>query len=114
MKNKFTHITLITLGIAALYVLPSCSKFSKKEPVVINEPAPLYPDYTKATIINYTLDGCSWMLQLESGKKLEPKNLAQEFKKEGLQVWIKYSNYENYSFCMAGQMVTINKIAIRK
>ena len=49
----------------------------------------------------------------ENGKKLEPKNLDNKFKKESLKVWIKYTSYKNYSFCMAGEMVIINNIAVR-
>ena len=71
--------------------------------------------YTKATVINYEVDGCHFLLQLEDGKKLEPSKLADEFKKDKLAVWIKYTLQKNaMSICMAGQMVELSDIQLRK
>ena len=63
--------------------------------------------YTHATVINYTIDGCTYLLQLEDGKKLEPDNLKDEYKKDNLKVWIKYQPRKGNSICMAGEMITI-------
>ena len=71
--------------------------------------------YVKATVINFTVDGCSFMLKLADDKKLEPTNLAAEFKKDQLDVWIKYAlNKKAVSVCMAGPMVELSDIQIRK
>ena len=71
--------------------------------------------YSKATVISYELDGCTYMLQLDNEQKLEPANLAAEFKKDKLAVWIKYSPKKNAaSVCMAGQIVEISDIQLRK
>lgn len=71
--------------------------------------------YIKATVINYTVDGCSFLLKLEGDKKLEATNLAAEFKKDQLTVWIKYApNKKAVSICMAGPIVDLSDIQIRK
>lgn len=71
--------------------------------------------YTKATVINYTIDGCTFLLQLADEKKLEPTNLSDEFKKDNLAVWIKYIPKKGgVSICMAGQMVELSDIQLRK
>ena len=71
--------------------------------------------YVKATVINYEVDGCAFMLQLEDGKKLEPSGLAADFKKDQLAVWIKYIPKKGgASICMAGQMVDLTDIQLRK
>ncbi len=42
--------------------------------------------FIKAVVINMTeLDGCDHLIELESGKKLEPTTLAQEFKEDKLK-----------------------------
>jgi|ERR1019366_3648444 hypothetical protein len=116
MKNKLKNITVIIISIVVLSAMQSCFLFVKNKTEIQNpkEPVPLYIGYTKATITNYTVDGCSWMIKLEDSKMLEPVNLKDEFKKEGLKVWIQYKHYDNYSFCMAGEMVTITAIEIRE
>lgn len=65
--------------------------------------------YIKATVIRLTLDGCGYLLQLDSGKKLEAQNLAEEFKKEKLVLWIKYepAGGNVASICMAGDIVRL-------
>ena len=108
MKNTFRHIILIALVI----LINACShKTTGLQSVPPEEKA----NFTKATIINYKLDGCSWMLQLEDEKKLQPVNLKDEFKKEDLKVWIQYQTVkQGMSICMAGEMVTITAIEVRK
>jgi hypothetical protein len=71
--------------------------------------------YIKGTVILLELDGCNYMVQLESGNKLEPVNLVEEFKKENLPVWIKYEVLKNASsICMAGEIVKVIDIKKRE
>ena len=72
--------------------------------------------YFKATVTDLTgLDGCKFVLQLETGNRLEPDKLSEEFKKDKLDVWIKYSIDKNsVSICMVGQKVLIHQIMLRK
>lgn len=68
----------------------------------------------KAEVRKYDVDGCGYMLFLEDGKKLNPDNLPEEFKKEGLKVWIVYGiKKDAMSICMAGDNVRISRITLR-
>ncbi len=67
--------------------------------------------FTKVTVVKLTLDGCSFLLQLADGKKLEAINLKEEYKKEGLVLWIKYTpNKKAMSICMAGEIVDLTEV----
>lgn len=70
--------------------------------------------YVKAMVVTMELDGCTYMLELESDKsKLEPDGLQPEFQKDSLPVWIKYKAApDRMSICMAG--ATIDLIDIKK
>jgi hypothetical protein len=112
MRNKLKNIALLFVCLLFISMLQSCflfvgvkSKHTAPEPDTHEQNG-----FVKATIINYTLDGCSYMLQLEDGKKLEPVNLSEEFKKDNIKVWIKYQHYKGTSICMAGEMVTVTAI----
>ena len=71
--------------------------------------------YNRGRVIYNEVDGCGYMIQLGDGTKLEPSNLKDEFKKDKLDVWIKYAAKKGgMSTCMAGQMVDITDIQLRK
>lgn len=107
MVNKLKQIVLILLVVLSA----SCSK---KVAGLKSFPEETKEGYIKATVVNLTLDGCSWLLQLEDGKKLEPINLKEEFKKDKLNVWIQYQIKKGgMSVCMAGEIVNIIKIEVR-
>ncbi|MBA3706981.1 MAG: hypothetical protein H0W84_14090 [Bacteroidetes bacterium] len=116
MENKLKNIVLITLVIltnACSHKVPGLKSFPPTEKSTTMEETKA--GFVKATVINYKLDGCSWMLQLEDGKKLEPINLTEEFQKENFKVWIQYKPFtQGASICMAGEMITITAIEIRK
>jgi len=71
--------------------------------------------FKKGTIVDMTgLDGCSFMIKLKNGKTLEPNQLDDQFKKEGMLVWVRYSIPKSInSICMAGQLVTLTAIEKR-
>ena len=70
------------------------------------------PNAVEATLKDFTgLDGCSWVLVLDNGKKLEPTNL-QKFDNikltDNTRVFIEYKPiYNAASICMIGTMVEI-------
>jgi hypothetical protein len=74
-----------------------------------------YEGYQKATVKNFKgRDGCDFALQLETGENLEPGNLPEEFQKDDLPVWVRYSVRKNMaSICMIGKMVTVTDIKKR-
>ena len=112
MKNKLKNIALLFVCLVFISMLQSCflfqgAKSKHTEPLADTH---VQNGFIKATVINYALDGCAFMLQLEDGKKLEPVNLSEEFKKDNIKVWIKYQHYKGNSICMAGEMVTVTSI----
>lgn len=69
--------------------------------------------YVKAMIIDYELDGCKYMIQLEDKKKLEPDFVKSDFQKDSLLVWVKYKHDERLSICMAGETVVVTDMVKR-
>ncbi|MGZ3864859.1 MAG: hypothetical protein ACXVC6_11235 [Bacteroidia bacterium] len=72
--------------------------------------------YEKATVINYNVDGCGFMLQLMDKRKskISPDKFPDEFKKEKMKVWIKYASAKKQpvTTCMAGhfcELIDIQK-----
>ncbi len=65
-----------------------------------------------ATVMKYEVDGCTWLLVLESGEKLATQTLLPlEFAQDGLKVIIKYENLKDgLSTCMAGKMIKLVEI----
>ncbi|MDP2387780.1 MAG: hypothetical protein Q8M29_15515 [Bacteroidota bacterium] len=68
--------------------------------------------YVKATVIKYEVESCGYILQLEGEKKLMPQNLADEFKKDKLVIWIKYETPKKQPMttCMAGTVVKLTDV----
>lgn len=102
---------LYSLFIASLLLHAGCSR---KVPGLQSFPPMEQQGYTKATVKSYTSDGCTWLLVLENGKKLQPAFLDIPFQKDGLAVWLKYEvTKSNASICMTGQPVNITDIQNR-
>ncbi|MDR4988416.1 MAG: hypothetical protein RG741_06215 [Bacteroidales bacterium] len=71
-------------------------------------------DGVRGMLLDYSgLDGCQWIIELESGERLEPVNL-HEFSlelKDGLPVSLSYTVAEDMiSICMVGKMIRISCI----
>ncbi len=112
MKSIFKNTAVIGAFVLLLVCCGSCwFPFHRTPP-----PCRAYNANEKeATVINYTVDGCSWLLILEDGTKLQPENLAPEFQKNNLKVWISYELKKGgSSICMTGKMVTLASIQLRK
>lgn len=71
--------------------------------------------YTKAIVIKYEVESCGYLLQLDDENKLMPQELTEEFKKDGLQVWIKYEilKKQPMTTCMAGKSIKLTDIKKR-
>ena len=74
-------------------------------------------DSVKGELKNLTgLDGCSWVLELEDGVRVEPINL-EEFdieKQDGQKIYVSYEIEQGYaSICMIGSIVRITCIEKR-
>ena len=65
----------------------------------------------EATVIDLRgLDGCSFLLQVHNQERLEPINLPEEMKVNGLAVMVTYEYHQGASICMAGKMIKITHI----
>lgn len=105
--GKLKNIPFIFFLLTQLFLISSCSRKTCRNT------ATAWEYYEKATVINYPLDGCNWLLKLEDGKKLQPVNLDQKFQKDNLNVRITYEIIKDgMGICMAGEMVTLTKIIL--
>jgi hypothetical protein len=112
MKNKLKHIAGISAVLLLICFMTSCGYGDRAHPADTEH---IFKGYQKATIIDYTVDGCKWMLQLEDGKKLQPLELKPEFQKDQLKVWVMYEIKKGaVGICMAGEIVNITNIELRK
>ena len=68
--------------------------------------------FVKATVIKYEVESCGYILQLDSEKRLMPENLADEYKKDKLVIWIKYETPKRQPMttCMAGTVVKLTEV----
>ena len=103
-KKFYQKILLLSLVVLTL-AIHSCNKDSECE------------NSHSAKLVNMTgLDGCSWMIELNNGTKLEPTNL-NDFNinlQENQKIWVVYHNAAQMaSICMHGEIVTIDCISER-
>ncbi|MBK6640060.1 MAG: hypothetical protein KBH11_01820 [Bacteroidia bacterium] len=78
-------------------------------------PATAEPGTVSATVIDMReLDGCTYLLELQDGSKLQPVTLPVEFQHGGLKVRIKYKKVEIMSICMSGTPVELTYIKAEK
>ena len=99
--KKIVALTFIVLALATL----SCNKESECD------------NSQRAKRVNMTgLDGCSWMIEINNGTKIEPTNL-NDFRinlKENKKIWVVYHTAPRMvSICMHGEIVTIDCISER-
>ncbi len=66
-------------------------------------------DYDKGVVYDKRgLDGCTYIIKLDSGKNLEPINLSDEFQQDSLPVYVNYKRKKGVvSICMVGTIVEI-------
>ena len=72
------------------------------------------PGALKAIVIDYQVDGCKWLLELDGGKKLQPLELDPQFQKDKMKVWILFETQKDaVSNCMAGELIKLTEIKSR-
>ena len=109
--NKLKIILLFCCLSLCAIITYSC-KVKQQAPTQVDYAA---LGYTAATVINYELDGCQWMLEMADGKKFEPNNMQEEFRKDKIKVWIKYTVVKGaMTICMAGTVIKLSDIKERK
>lgn len=102
---------LILSYLLITFIGTSCRSVKGSKTEEASSMVPVPSGYSAATIFNKTgLDGCGWMLELESGKWLEPVSLPDEFKQVGLKVYLIYKTSKGAGVCMAGERIEIIEI----
>jgi hypothetical protein len=109
MKTSIKLLTILFLSLGAM-IITSCKHKKQVTPEV--DYAAL--GYKSATVLNYEVDGCQWMLEID-GKKYEPNNMQEEFRKDKMKVWVKYTLVKGaMTICMAGEVIKLSDIKERK
>ena len=107
--KKKTTATTTTQSTSTTPTDADIQKIQEQQKAYANE------GYSRGMVINYEVDGCTYLIQLGDGTKLQPTSLKDEFKKDKLDVWIKYAAKKGaVSNCMSGQIVDITDIQLRK
>ncbi len=72
--------------------------------------------FVKAEVIKYEVESCGYIIKLQDNQLLSPENLIENFKKDKLTVWVKYTflKQKSPSICMAGKPIKVDEIAERK
>lgn len=67
---------------------------------------------TEVKVVNMTgLDGCGYLLMLNDSTKLDPINLPDSVKRDGLELWVSYKPLNDRAgICMAGKIVQLTAI----
>jgi hypothetical protein len=112
MSTSFKNIFLLLLS-TGLFFLVSCKGKSKTG--TEKEVDYAAQGYIAATVVDYNVDGCIWMIQMADGKKYEPQNLEDTYRKDQQKVWIKYEVQKNaMTICMGGAVIKITDMKERK
>ncbi len=53
---------------------------------------------------------CDYIIKLDDGTLLEPAGLGEEFKRDGLKVWVQYAASRRVSLCENSMPITISEI----
>ncbi len=116
-SKNLIRIASVFLLLLSQMVIISCHK--KSVPAAAEEKTEVAVEATAqavyALVVDYSeLDGCTYLLELSDGQKLQPVNLQEDFKRKGLKLFITYKMHDGVSNCMAGRMVTLTSASIAK
>jgi len=101
---KFTLI--LVLALISSQCISTKKSIPNQQKLIMTEKG-----YTKAVIVDKTgLDGCSFLIQASDSVIYEPINMEEKFKKDGLQVYLKFKRSRMATTCMNGQPIIISEI----
>ena len=93
-----------------ILVLVSCNCNKK---TVVAETKKLENGFKKAVVYKTNLEPCSYKLQVNE-TFFDPINLKEDFKKDKLKVWVKYSKSRMKNRCSDLLPINIQEMEIRK
>ena len=100
LKFNTGYVALILLN-----CLAGCS--GTKESLKADKPEP----GIAVTVEDATgLDGCTFLLIMDDGSRLQPVNLPEQYCKNGVRIMITYREIKGVSVCMAGKMVEVTSV----
>jgi hypothetical protein len=72
--------------------------------------------FVKVEVVDMrSLDGCEFVLKLADGTSLEPIAMKDEYKTNGLQLFVKYNLItDQASICMVGSIVELTEVVVAK
>ena len=115
MKN------IITIIILPFLIMASCSakKITTKTPVTTeaektNEEQIIKEGYIRAMVVDNTKSECGFVLKkIPSGEIFLPINLEDSFKKDGIEVWLKFRPIKPVqAACVVGMPINIEEIKL--
>lgn len=65
--------------------------------------------YVKAKVVKWEVENCGYIIELSEDSRIMPQNLSDEFKQDGLQIWVKYELLKKQpnTTCMSGKVASI-------
>lgn len=112
-KHFIKTVLFILFCLINFYSCKSNKKVAKETVVTGDEKKT--QGFTKGVVTKYDVDGCTFLITLENGKRLHPLNLDEAYQIDGLGVWIKYIfQREAITVCMAGEVIKITAIEKEK
>jgi hypothetical protein len=79
--------------------------------VTVNEKPDKYAGYIPVMVKDYKkLDGCEFLLIRENGEKLQPVNLPDSLKRDGINIRILFKPENKAGICMAGKMILLTDV----
>jgi hypothetical protein len=96
-------------------VFSACSAGKQSAPVSLEKETMQNLKYSPVTVIDRrNLDGCDFMLQMTDSSFLEPINLPDSVRINGLKLWLLFHTAKDrVSICMSGKIIIIDDLKVR-
>lgn len=97
-----------------LFVLMIASCTAQKD--TLNPDELIRNGFVKVEVVDMrSLDGCEFTLKLADGTSLEPVGMKDEYKTNGLFLFVKYKLIKDrMSICMVGSQVELTEVIVAK
>jgi len=111
------NMRIVAIAILSIAVMMSCNEnksMSSSVDQAQEDETKLEQGYRKAEIKKFDADDpCQYQIQLANSELLDPQELAEDFQKDGLEVWVKFLGQRRQSRCGRAQPVEVLEILKR-